>query len=255
MNEGVSDIAVPRWSRARWTVVVLLLAAVQAGMVLGLTRWPRLADPTSTGDRSSRLDILDQGVLPRGLMEEDPRQFARPDPQGFSGAAARAMPPPDYTLAEWPGRPRWLGAEAQPNRQGTAPPPAPPPEVRSRAVPPVALSHDTRAPLLLPTNTVVYPRGDLAGHTLQATAPPLVLPGIEVLSPTVVEVGVAPSGHVVVARVTGLSGNPEADQLAFTWAQGVRFPDLARGADDEVQPGPLTWGELAIVWRVQPSVR
>lgn len=244
--------AEPRWSRTRSFVVFILLLGLQAGVVLGLARWPRLVQPPMDGGYSSRLEITGAGHLPAISLEADPRQFSGPDPRGFSGAALRVLPPPEYTLAELPGRPRWLGSEANSSRLGAAPPPVPPPILRPLEALPAAPSGESGAPLLLPTNTVVYPRGALARRAWRAVAPPQMLPGTEVLNPTTVEVGVSPVGEVVVARVRGSSGNPAADRLALAWAQGVRFDDLTPGAENEVQIGRLTWGELAVIWQVQP---
>jgi hypothetical protein len=242
----------PCWSRTRSFVVFALLLILQVGVVLGLARWPRLASPPVDGGYSSRLEITGGGDLPATSLEADPRQFAGPDVRGFSGAALRVLPPPEYTLAELPGRPRWLGADPHSSRLGSAPPPAPPPTLRPLEALPAAPSGEPGAPLLLPTNTVVYPRGALARRAWRAVAPPQVLPGTEVLNPTTVEVGVSPVGEVVVARVRGSSGNPAADRLALAWAQGVRFDDLTPGAENEVHIGRLTWGDLAVIWRVQP---
>ncbi len=252
MNGTASDASEPGWSRTRWVVVFLVLLALHSGLLRGLARWPRLHAVPGAGRSTSRLDISSPAAGLRDPLGSDPRQFAGRDPRGFSGAADRALPPPEYTLAEWPGRPRWLGAENQPERVGSAAPPAAPAPVRPWRAPPVLLSREPAAPLLLATNTLVFPRGDLAGRAIQAPAPPRTLPGSEVLSPTVVEVGVSPVGDVVIARVTGVSGNPEADRIAFAWAQGVRFPDLVPDAENDIQIGRLTWGELAFVWRVQP---
>lgn len=243
----------PRWSRTRSLVVFVLLLVLQAGVVLGLARWPRLGQPPVDGWDSSRLEISGAGHLQANSLEADPRQFAGPDPRGFSGAALRVLPPPEYTLADLPGRPRWLGAEAQSSRLGAVPPPVPPPTLRPLEAPPASPSGELNAPLLLPTNTVVYPRGALARRTWKAAAPPQVLPGTEVLTPTSIEVGVSPIGEVVVARVRVSSGNSAADRLALAWAQGIRFDELTPGADNEVRIGQLTWGDLVVIWRVQPT--
>lgn len=244
--------AEPRWSRTRSCVVFVVLLVLQTAAVIGLARWPRLAQPPNDGGYLSRLEISSEGSLPSVSLEADPRQFAGPDPRGFSGSARRVLPPPEYLLAELPGRPRWLGADPHSTRLGAAPPPVPPPALRPLEAPPAASSVEARAPLLLPTHTVVHARGALARRAWKTVPPPLVLPGTEVLNPTTVEVGVSPVGDVVVARVRVSSGNSAADRLALVWAQGIRFDDLSPDAENEVHMGHLTWGDLVVIWRVQP---
>lgn len=242
------------WPRSRWMVVIAIFTALQAGTLLWLAQWPTLPTPVRASPGRMVLDTSRTGQDPVRGLEADPRLFAHVDPQGFSGAASHAFPLPDYRLAEWPGRPRWLGADAGASRLGVPPPPPATTLLRPLRLPPVGIRGEPRAPRVLPTQTVVVPRGLLAGRALHPETPPQLVPGTEVLSPSTVEVGVAPGGEVLVARVTGSSGSPDADQLALAWAQRARFAaDAAWDPEDlESGPGPLVWGDLAFVWRIEP---
>lgn len=250
---GENSSAEPAWPRRRWLAVFAVFAGLQLGVLTGLIRWPRLPDPP-TDASEARLEISSFSDPRTALVSGDPRQFAAPDPAGFSGAAARSFPPPEYTLSEWPGRPRWLSAEGQPDRAGALRPALVPPPLQPVHAPPAGILGERMAPLLLSTNTLVEARGALAGRAIRGRTPPPVLPGTDVLSPTVVEVAAAPSGDVVIARVTGTSGNPDADQRALMWTQTARFPAVSDKSAADVLPGSLTWGELAFLWRVQPAL-
>lgn len=250
---GVNSAGEPTWPRRRWLAVFGVFAALQLGILTGLIRWPRLPDPPPAGN-VARLEISSYSDPLTVLLSGDPRQFAAPDPAGFSGAAARSFPPPEYTLSEWPGRPRWLSAEGQPDRAGALRPAPVPPALPAVFAPPAGILGERMAPLLLSTNTLVESRGALAGKSVRGRTPPPVLPGTDVLNPTVIEVATAPSGDVVIARVTGSSGNPEADQRALVWTQTARFPAVSEPSPADVLPETLTWGELAFLWRVQPVI-
>jgi len=243
--------ASPSWSSARWVALVLLLAAAQTAVVLWFTRWPRL-EPEGP-------DVGGQVRWEPGNPEDgrmgDPRQFSGVDPAGFSGAAARAFPPPGYALAEWNGRPRWLGAAPSSIRLGVAPAPVPPSSTPALRLPAVMISGELRAPRLLPAHTVVSPRGALAHRGLQPREVPVAPPGVEVLGTSVIEVGVHPDGEVVLARVTESSGNPEADLRALAWSREARFLGTDSAASDSraISVSDLAWGQLAFLWRVEPS--
>ncbi|MBL9172358.1 MAG: hypothetical protein JNL10_02385 [Verrucomicrobiales bacterium] len=249
---GANSSGEPAWPRRRWLAVFAVFAGLQGALLTGLIRWPRLPDPPPLASHA-RLEISAYPNPEAALMSGDPRQFAAPDPEGFSGSAARSFPPPEYTLSEWPGRPRWLSAEGQPSRVGDPRPAPVPPSLRAVLAPPVAILGETPAPVLLPTHTQVEPRGALAGRGVRGRTPPPVLAGTDVLNPTVIEVAATPSGEVLIARVTGASGNPEADQRALVWTQTARFPAMSDPSSTSVLPDALTWGELAFLWRVQPA--
>ena len=246
------------WSRARWAVVVAWLVIGQVLVAWWVTRWPKLAPPIADGNSLFQLEFpgLGRGAAAVDPLMEDPRQFAFADPQGFSGTASRALPTVEYPLAEWPVQSHWLGAAPQPGRLGAAPAgkalPAPWPNLPT----PSLLASAATAPLLVATNSTVIPRGTLAGRPLLNASPPPVLSGLEVLGPTVVEVGVTAAGEVLISRVTRTSGNPVADQLALAWARSAHFSgNEVEVVGRTVETDPLTWGELAFVWRVEPPSR
>ncbi|MBN8249085.1 MAG: energy transducer TonB [Verrucomicrobia bacterium] len=240
-----------RWSPARWILIVLLLAAVHVAVVRGFARWPRIPAPGSDRRTSVRLEPSDADRSWFG----DPRQFSGQDPAGFSGAAARGFPPPDYGLSEWTGRPRWLGADATSTRLGSLPPPPPPPSAAPLKPPPVQVSGEGPAPRLLPTTTVVSPRGALAERAIHAPGAPSPPQGAEVLAPTVIDVGLHPDGTVVLARVVESSGSPEADQRALAWSRSARFSATGVPVSDStaISPHQVIWGQLAFLWRVEPA--
>jgi len=248
----------PRWSRLNWVLVIGILAGAQVGILLGFARWPVLptVPPTSLAGFSLTLGSVGNSTSAIDSWTADPRQFALPDPAGFSGVAERALPVPEYRLAEWSSRPHWLGASPQPERLGAAPTLAHPPISTS---PQPSLSRppgDTSTPLVLPRQSTASLRGNLGGRAFTAlSALPTAL-GSDVLAGTVIELAVSPGGEVMLTRLASSSGNREADVTALDWARTLHFAPTGPDSSPSLS-NPTTWtsGELVVVWHVQPSLR
>ena len=189
---GENSSAEPAWPRRRWLAVFAVFAGLQLGSSRDSSVGPWLPDPP-TDASEARLEISSfsdpRTALVSGIHVSSPPRTLR----GFSGAAARSFPPPEYTLSEWPGRPVGCPRKGQPDRAGALRP-ALVPRRCSRSTPSGGNPGERMAPLLLSTNTLVEARGALAGRAIRGRTPPPVLPGTDVLSPTVVEVAAAPSG-------------------------------------------------------------
>lgn len=247
------------WSPRRWIVVIFLLAAVQIGLVLGLTRWSGLDPAPVAAGMGIRWSLSGNDSESELAWAADPRLFASPDPTGFSGSADRALPAPEYRLAEWSASPRWLTASAPDRRLGNLPAiPAPAPARRVFA-PLSGPLPSTNTPLVLASTSAVSFRGDLAGRPFEAAGDLPALTGSDALAATLIELAVTPSGDVLLTRLVSGSGDPEADRLALTWTRALRFapqepdgPDLSPGNSDAA-----AWaqGEALVVWHVQPSLR
>ncbi|MSR66282.1 MAG: energy transducer TonB [Pedosphaera sp.] len=76
-------------------------------------------------------------------------------------------------------------------------------------------------------------------------------PHAEPLQPSVVQVGVLPSGIVLSAALLGRSGLPVADQLAMDLAQTARFEPLSVAAKASPLAGEVMFGRLTFRWAVQ----
>lgn len=254
MTPGSSECA-PSWGRWHWTLVIGVIAAGQIGLVLALAHWPRLpAVERPASPWSLSLNLPESSSPDSTPWVSDPRLFALPDSSGFSGVAARALPTPEYRLAEWSGRPRWLSAST-PNALGSVPTVASPP-ISTRPTLPLTLPASTNTPRALASQSSASLRGDLAQRPFTAVGELLPAAGSDALSATVIELAVSASGDVMSARLVSSSGNRDADTQALAWARTLTF--AAAGAI--VSPSasdPQTWtqGELVVIWSVQPSLR
>ncbi len=247
------------WTPRRWMVVIFFIAALQVGMILRLTRWPSLDPAPVAAGGGIRLSLSVPEQDPDWAWAPDPRLFASRDPVGFSGLADRALPAPEYRLAEWSASPRWLTAAAGARRLGNMPViPAPAPASRAFA-PLVGPLPSTNTPLVLAGASGVSFRGDLAGRPFDAEGNLPTLTGADALAATVIELAVTPSGDVLLTRLVASSGDPEADRVALVWIRALRFapigpdePDLSPGGSEAA---PWEIGEAVVVWHVAPSLR
>jgi hypothetical protein len=183
------------------------------------------------------------------LSLEDPMLFASPRAKGFSGSAwMRKSEWQAPVFGELP-EPVFLGfAEAQ-----SVLPKSPTHEPRAAAIP--SLSHPAPRAMLAGEGGSV-PEGSAGNSRVIATgfqsvqlAEPLKAPVQlfnDVVTPTVLEVVVAPDGLVVSARVQEMSGSKQADSDALSIARGARF----RRLDKDFTPGSgrLEIGKLIFEW-------
>ncbi len=243
----------PVWSNARWLTVVLLVTAIQAGLVISLTRWPSL--PTPDAMPNARVHLLNESgttLGEAGALLPDPLLFIRDDPRGFSGVAARSLPRSDYEVAEFTEAPRWLALDSLGRRAGKAPPPKVsvayrPPEIT------VAVSTGGAIAPLLEAASQVSLRGKLAQRPLAEPLNPPVMKSPEVLPASVVEVAVTGAGEVLMARLVSSSGLPVADDTALDLARRARFMPLEGDRrDPALAVADAEWGEIVFTWRTEP---
>lgn len=245
----------PTWGRWHWGLVINTLAAGQIGLVLALAHWPKL--PPMEQPRSPWLLSLNLPApesLDSSPWISDPRIFALPDSSGFSGVAARALPTPEYRLAEWSGRPRWLAASPS-SALGAVPTVASPP-ISTRPTLPLTLPASTNTPLAVTGRSTASLQGDLAQRPYTAVGELLPAAGSEAISATVIELSVSAAGDVMSARLVSSSGNRDADAQALTWARTLAFsPSGTVVSPSASDPQTWTQGELVVIWSVQPSLR
>lgn len=243
----------PVWSKARWLTVVLLVLLLQAGLVIGLTRWPSLPAPVLTPHAQVRLSNGAVAVSPEAdALLPDPLLFVRDDPHGFSGAVARSLPRSDYEVAELTETPHWLALDPAVRRVGQPPRRADPPAYRPSAIALAVPVGDAIAPLLEATSQVSV-RGGLARRPLTEPLNPPLMKSADVLQASVVEVGVTGAGDVLMARLVSSSGLPMADETALDLARRARFTPLnGDRRDPALATTDAEWGELAFIWRTEP---
>ncbi len=254
MTSSGSDCA-PSWGRWHWSLVIGFIAAGQIGLVLALAHWPRLPPverPVSPWLLS--LNLPEPGASDATPWVSDPRLFALPDSSGFSGVAARALPTPEYRLAEWSGRPRWLAASPG-SALGSVPAVANP-SISTRPTPPLTLPASTNTPLAVAGRSSASLRGDLARRPFTAVGELLPAAGSDAISATVIELSVSASGDVMSARLVSSSSNRDADVQALAWARTLTFtPSGTVVSPSSSDPQTWTQGELVVIWSVQPSLR
>jgi TonB family protein len=233
----------PGWSPRQWIGLTALLAALHAGGFWLIARFPsgpRLEPSESFGLvwSDTSIDTLD-GLVP------SPTRFALPETGGFSGDAARALPPVVYGWGRTEPRPSFLPAD--PGGANLGPAPATPhPPIRATQVavsPPPA---KPTAPMGL-AEAQVEILGELSGRGL--IRPLGLAPWTESDSPqpTRVELAVNPWGEVLTARVTVGSGSRTADLAVLEAVRNARFRPLeGLGRTDLLQAGPLTWGMVCV---------
>jgi len=103
----------------------------------------------------------------------------------------------------------------------------------------------------LPTRSFVRVEGELARRELCSSVEIPPVPHTDLLTNTVVQVGVNRSGLVLCRAVLSGSGSKAADQQAHDLAKTIRFNPLGLANPD--QPHSLTWGRLVFQWHtVEP---
>lgn len=232
-----------RWNSRRWMGVSALLALLHAGAFRTLTRFPpgpRLGtiDKLELVWSSTSGDVLESAML-------SPTRFALPEGGGFSGDAARALPPVTYGWGRSDPRPSFLPADPSGSNLGPTPATPPPP---TRSTSPRAVAPSPQALVRMTTDQARSEiRGDLSTRPL---ARPLSIPpwtGDDGPQPTRIELAVNPWGEVLTARVIVGSGSRPADLAALEAVRGARFEPLPDArSSDALQADRLTWGVMSI---------
>lgn len=220
------------WTGKRLLVLAVTILAAHVFAIFALhTREPLMARMAVTGSprfgASQFTNAPSEGV--NGL--NDPLTFAGAHPRGFSAHAWLNHPKMEYASSNRPAPPRFL-AYSRPAEQ----------------TPAIASTPQVAAPLPFlkaslsnpPPRSLFFVEGGLIGRPLLG-APALPLQfGTDVLSNSVVQIGVQADGYPVSARIVRGSGRRDADLTALQIANSVRF---APRKENSVQ-----WGELVFQW-------
>lgn len=224
------------WTSKRLVIAAAFIFAAHVFAIFTLqTRKPILSRIATTGSPRvyfpSPTSTLSPGELD-GL--NDPLAFASANPRGFSGAAWMNRPQMDYAPSNATPPPQFLSFR----RSELGSPARPLAEVsRIGSLPFISLAlpkPEHRSTLTL--------EGDLAARPLITTLPALPIQvATEVLSNTVVQLGVQADGYPFSARIITGSGSHAADLAALQIAQKIRFAPNRNKSD-------LQWGELTFQW-------
>jgi TonB family protein len=243
------------WPRRRWWGVILLLLAVQVGLVFWL------------GDRSLPIPrkastnpaVFLAQELPNELLAlNNPTLFAWANPRGFSGAAWLKIPPVNYQLADWTEPPRWLPLSVadlgntfhrfvQTNLASALP-------IAVRPEPRFTLTELPLPITSLATRSRLRVEGELAARHLLTQLDLPSQPHTDILTSSIVQVMVDAEGRTISATPLSGSGSKEADQRALNLAKTARFNSLRVSGPDRLTESvaPLSWGQLIFEWHTVP---
>lgn len=240
------------WSKRRWAAMVTCLMLGQLGCIFWLSRHhpavvhAMVAVPTvvRAGD-----DILDRVAL------NNPARFTLASQHGFSAGAWLEVSPLQYQSPEWTEPPRPL--TIAPQKLGSAMAEM----VRNdsaHAFEPVAAPEPQLAGIVplpeLPTESMLTVEGELAGRPLVAPLKLASWTAPEILSNSVVQVGVKADGTVFSAvLLDGPKDSKEAraaDASALNLARAARFHPLVRIDVERSEPpdADLQWGRMVFQW-------
>ncbi|HYE31557.1 MAG TPA: hypothetical protein VEH27_09020 [Methylomirabilota bacterium] len=203
------------------------------------------------------------GTSPRAVgavaLIEDPTVFALPHPKGFSGPAWFGIAETKHSLAEIRSLPKFLEIT-----DGIAFDPALRAATLERAsafelARPVAPATPLELPPTAPTQSIMRVEGELASRPLLRSAPLPVQHHTDILSNSVVQVGVDDRGFPIHVRLLGSSGLRSTDLTALQHAAETRFSPtgaVKRSATLDptplpsftATPGELAWGQLVYRW-------
>jgi hypothetical protein len=180
--------------------------------------------------------------LPASLFARNPLFFALANEDNFSGQAWLKFQPPAYKPVPFHEPPAWLEVQdlefGVSSTSGTNTP-LQLFQLRAPDKPVVFL------PPVTPMMTASFFRID--GPDSRNAKLPEELPSIrhvDVIRPTLMEIGINALGLVVSARVLEKSGLPAADQTAISAANQLRF--------DSVDGPPLEWVRILFYWHIVP---
>lgn len=238
-----------------WIWIAAVFLAIQIGILVGISRWPSLGtvQPPLPAKIEVHVGPLSPPSPGPGRWATDPLQFAKPDPNGFSGVAKRSMPQPEYRVAEWSGRFRWLEVSDDASRLGSPGKPQVP-SIRHTLDPlEVKSASANSTPLVLQPKTVALLRGPLRDWSFSNQQPLPSITGTEILPPTILELMVSQDGDVILTRLISSSGHRDADALALNWTRTMRLaPPKPALPSLSITPSNWTQGELIVDWNVEP---
>jgi len=233
--------------------MIFLVVVAQVEVIVLLSKRepvvPRRPDATTTFHLVA--DTPPGSAIAELLEIDDPTLFSLPDRRGFSGPAWMKAPALQHQSREWTEPQRWLtpriadlGAAFMELIRTNVVGPRP-----FADKPPPRLSEVALAPVPLRANSTFRLEGDLVGRGLMRPLEVHSITNTEILTNTVVQVGVNAAGFTFSAVPLASSGSRTADQRAIELAKSARFHPLARsgpGASDN--HGGLTWGKIIFQW-------
>lgn len=231
------------WTPRRWIGVSALLAILHAGVFWLAARFPQAPRPAAPDPFRWVWSADSPDPLEGGFVS--PTRFALPGIGGFSGDAARALPPVSYGWGLSQPRPAFLAADPGGAHLGTAPTPSSPPDrptaTRIPVAEPEAVTRMTQA------SGWAELGGGLASRRM--TRPPTVPAWTEgdLPQPTRIELAVDARGGVLTARILATSGSRPADLAALEAARSTRFEPLPdSGRNDLLRADRLAWGVMSL---------
>jgi hypothetical protein len=169
----------------------------------------------------------------------DPLVFAGAHQHGFSAAAWMMRPRQDYALTNAPLQPQYLAFSRTPTE-------FPPSDNSIRARRRGGMPFVEFALPVEPQRSILSIEGGLENRKLTATPDIPIQFATDVLSNTVVQLGVRGDGFPFTARIVSGSGSRGADLTALDIANKLRFSPVP--LIEENDPGALQWGELVFQW-------
>jgi len=245
MNRAVTDPVL--WTRSRWWVAFAVVMAAQVALMFTLSERklivPRQADNSTAFYLVA--DVPTNSVVSALVDVSDPTLFALPDRRGLSGGAWLRAPSLQYHSADWTEPSQWLTLPA--TELGAAFLELVRTNVVARrsaaAKLPARLSEVAVSPVPLPAKSRFHVEGDLSKRELLALWDVPSIAHIDLLTNTVVQVGVSPSGFALSAIVLSGSGSKAADQRALELTRSLHFKPIA-----EREGISLTWGKIVFQW-------
>jgi hypothetical protein len=225
----------------------------QVGLIFSLSDRTRLSSrqPDSSPTFQLVVDLPPDSAVAEWLKIEDPALFALPDPNAFSGLAWMTAPAPRHQSVDWTEPPSWLTLSVEELGRAFAE------FVRTNVVGPRVLADKPApqpdkmavAPLPLPAGSSLRLEGDLANRELVAPVELPSIPHTEIMTDTVIQVLVSPSGVPFSPVPLGSSGSPEADRRALELVNSIRFKPLTSGNSASRRgQAEFTWGKIIFQW-------
>ncbi len=239
-----------RWPAQRWRWVITGLIFLQVFLIYFLSSPERpVRRPVRLASfRSIPPDLADDlaAVLP-----EDPTLLAYAKPRGFSGAAWLAYPRFTYLQSNWNEMPAWLQLDpahlTEPLRSALQSSPPPPEAHLGRALPAFHYPSFQTDPSRFRSRATID--GEVAARPLRTPLNPPVQAFTDVLTNSVVQIGIDQEGFPGVVRLLAGSGSRKADEDAISLARSLRFdPVPRREAIPEARFVDWTWGKITIQW-------
>ena len=256
--EPGSRLAAPQiqpsvWPVGRWLSIILIVFALQLGLIFGLTDRTPLVARTFAQGPTLRISGAGSAEL---LALSDPTLFALPHHQAFSGLAWMTPPPLPARSFSWSEEPSWLSLGVQ--------------ELGAAFKQFVATNHFELVQTLMPpnpvstlsagqaaittfTSSVLRIEGALAQRRLLTAVnlPSRAHP--DLLTNTVVQLVVEEEGRPFSATTLSSSGQAAADIYALDLAWTLRFNSIKTESKPPGSLPGLTWGKLIFEWSTVPT--